>query len=224
MGLLKNKKKGESKDPGVQGKTGDESKTAKPKKKSLLKKLIIVLVVLGILGGGGFFAYTKFFSGSGTQAGRGYQPVPLAHVTLPDEMLAFCFARMPELYDALVAFNGEMDLFEAEIARIDAVATKYPDQKRIADGQKKVWEKGMQALKKSFEKLEKPIRETFVLFQVNQAQGQEQIDQTAEQMIQDANDALEKSQELTAPLKKALPKVPEGMVKGTLYKIKKMFL
>lgn len=224
MGLLKNNKKGESKAPGAQDKTGDESKTAKPKKKSLLKKLIIVLVVLGILGGGGFFAYTKFFSGSGTQAGRGYQPVPLAHVTLPDEMLAFCFARMPELYDALVAFNGEMDLFEAEIARIDAVATKYPDQKRIADGQKKVWEKGMQALKKSFEKLEKPIRETFVLFQVNRAQGQEQIDQTAEQMIQDANEALEKSQELTAPLKEAQPKVPEAMVKGTLYKLKKLFL
>jgi hypothetical protein len=224
MGLLKKKKKDESKDPAVQDKTADESKTLKSKKTSWFKKLIIVLVVLGILGGGGFFAYTKFFSGSGTEDSRGYRSVPLAHVTLPDEMLAFCFARMPELYEALVAFNREMDLFEAEIARIDAVATKYPDQKKIADGQKKVWDKGRQSLKKAFEKLEKPIRETFVLFQVNQAQGQEQIDQTAEQMIQDANDALEESQELTAPLKKALPKAPEGMVKGTLYKIKKMFL
>ena len=224
MGLLKNKKKDGPKDPAAEGNTGDKSTTAKPKKKSSLKKLIILLFILGILGGGGFFAYTKFFSGSGTQGGRGYQPVPLTHVTLPDEMLAFCFVRMPELYDALVAFNGEMDLFEAEIARIDAVATKYPDQKRIADGQKKVWNKGMQSLKKSFEKLEKPIRETFVLFQVNRAQGQEKIDQTAEQMIQDANEALEKSQELTAPLKEAMPKVPKGMVKGTLYKIKKMFL
>lgn len=224
MGLLKNKKKDEPKDSAAQGKTGDKSKTAKPKKKSLLKKLIIFLFILGILGGGGFFAYTKFFSNSGTEGGQGYQPTPLAHITLPDEMLAFCFARMPELYDALVAFNGEMDLFEAEIARIDAVATKYPDQKKIADAQKKVWDKGMQSLKKSFEKLEKPIRETFVLFQVNQAQGQEKIDQTAEQMIQAANEALENSQELTAPLKEAMPKVPEGMVKGTLYKLKKMFL
>ncbi len=224
MGLLKKKKEDGPNDPAAEGKTGDESKTAKPKKKSLLKKLIILLVVLGILGGAGFFAYTNFFSGSGTEDGRGYQPVPLAHVALPDEILAFCFARMPELYDALVAFNGEMDLFEAEIARIDAVATKYPDQKKIADSQKKIWDKGMQSLKKSFEKLKNPIKETFVLFQVNQAQGQEKIDQTAEQMIQDANEALEKSQELTAPLKEAMPKVPEGMVKGTLYKIKKMFL
>jgi len=224
MGLLKNKKKDEPKDSAAQGKTGDESKTAKPKKKSLLKKLIILLVILGILGAGGFFTYTNFFSISDTEDGQVYQPVPLAHVTLPDEMLAFCFTRMPELYDALVAFNGEMDLFEAEIARIDAVATKYPDQKKIADAQKKVWDKGMQSLKKSFEKLEKPIRETFVLFQVNQAQGQEKIDQTAEQMIQAANEALEKSQELTAPLKEAMPKVPEGMVKGTLYKLKKMLL
>lgn len=229
MGLLKKKKKDAPQEPAakeqkVKGEDGAKSAKAKPKNKSLLKKLIILLVILGALGGGGFFAYTKFFSGSGTQDGRIYQPITLSHVTLPQEMLAFCFARMPELYHALVAFNTEMALFEAEIARIDAVGTKYPDQKKIADSQKKVWNKGMQSLKKSFEKLEKPIKETFVLFQVNQAAGQEKIDQTAEQMIQAARDALEKSQEQTAPLKEAMPKAPEGMVKGTLYKIKKTFL
>ncbi len=224
MGLLRKKKRDESRDPAAGKKSGDESNTATPQKRSLLKKLMILLLVVGILGGGGFFAYTTFFSGSGTEAGLVYQSVPLAHVTLPDEMLAFCFTRMPKLYDALVAFNGEMDLFKAEIARIDAVAAKYPDQKKIADGQKKVWDKGMQSLQKSFKKLEKPIKETFVLFQVNPAQGQEKIDQTAEQMTKAASDALEKSQELTAPLKQAMPKVPEGIIKGTLYKLKKKFL
>jgi hypothetical protein len=224
MGLLKKKKEDEPEEPVGEETAGDESKSAEPKKKSLTKKLIILLIILGILGGGGFFAYTKFFSGSATGDGRVYQSVPLAHATLPDEMLAFCFARMPELYDALVAFNTEMNIFEAEIARIDAVAAKYPDQKKIADREKKVWDKGMQALKKSFEKLEKPIKETFVLFQVNQTQGQEKIDQTAEQMLNDAKDALEKARELTGPLKDAMPKAPEGMIKGTLYKIKKKFL
>lgn len=223
MGLVKKRKKDESGDPAAQGKTGDEPQSAPPKKKFLLKKMIVLLLILGLLGGGGFFAYT-LFSGSDAQDGLVYQPVTLAHVSLPGEMLAFCFARMPELYDALVAFNTDMTLFEAEIARIDAVGTKYPDQKKIADGQKKVWNKGMQSLKKSFEKLEKPIKETFVLFQVNQTQGQENIDQTAEQMILDARDALGKAREQTAPLREAMPKVPEGMVKGTLYKIKKMFL
>jgi hypothetical protein len=43
-------------------------------------------------------------------------------------------------------------------------------------------------------------------------------------MIQAANEALEKARELTAPLKDAMPKAPEGMIKGTLYKIKKKFL
>jgi hypothetical protein len=224
MGLLKKKKKDEPEEPAVEENAGDESKPAKPKKKSLIKKLIILFVILGVLGGGGFFAYTKFFSSSGTGDGPVYQSVPLAYVTLPDEMLAFCFTRMPELYEALVAYNTEMNLLDAEIARIDGVATKYPAQKKIADGEKKVWDKGMQSLKKSFEKLEKPIKETFVLFQVNQAQGQEKIDQTAEQMIQAANEALEKARELTAPLKDAMPKAPEGMIKGTLYKIKKKFL
>lgn len=222
MGLLKKKKKDEPEEPAAEEKAGDESKPAKPKKKSLIKKLIILFIILGVLGGGGFFAYTTFFSGTGDE--QGYQSVPLAHVTLPDEMLAFCFNRMPGLYDALVAYNTEMNLFEAEIARIEDVAAKYPAQKKIADGEKKVWDKGMRSLKKSFEKLEKPIKETFVLFQVNQTQGQEKIDQTAEQMIQTANEALDKSRELTAPLKDAMPKAPEGMIKGTLYKIKKMVL
>lgn len=224
MGLLKNKKKDEPEQAAVEEKPEEESKPAEPKKKPLIKKLFIILFVLGVLGGGGFFAYTKFFSGSGGEDGRVYKSIPLSHVTLPDEMLSFCFTRMPELYDALVAFNTEMVLFETEITRIDAVATKYPDQKKIADGQKKVWVKGQDSLKKSFEKLEKPIKETFVLFQVNQTQGQEKIDQTAEQMIQEANDALGKAKELTAPLKEAMPKAPEGMIKGTLYKIKKKFL
>lgn len=227
MGLLKKKKKDEPSEPigQVQGKDGDDPKAAKAKTKNkgLFKKLIILLLILGILGGGGFFVYTKFLS-SDNQNDLGYQPGTLTHVSLPGEILAFCFARMPDLYDALVAFNGEMDLFEAEIARIDAVATKYPDQKKIADGQKKIWEKGKDSLKKTFEKLEKPIKETFVLFQVNQAAGQEKIDETAEQMILDAGDALKKAQEQTAPLKNAMPRAPEGMVKGTLYKIKKMFL
>jgi len=231
MGLLKKKKKGEAREAAVQeqpvqGKGDGDATSAKvqTKKKSLFKKLIILLLISGILGGGGFFAYTKFFSGSGTGDGRVYFPVTLSHVTLPQEMLAFCFARMPALYDALVAYNGEMDLFEAEIARIDAVGTKYPDQEKIVDSQKKAWDKEMQSLKKSFEKLEKPIKETFVLFQVNQTAGQEKIDQTAEQMIQAAREALGKSREQTAPLKAAVPKVPKGLVKGTLYKIKKMFL
>ncbi|MCG8551006.1 MAG: hypothetical protein MI799_11445 [Desulfobacterales bacterium] len=226
MGFLKKKKKDAPGEPAVEEKSDEKSKPADPKKKPLIKKLSTILLILLILGGlgGGSFAYTKFFAGSGGEDGRVYQSISLSHVTLPEEMLVFCFTRMPELYDALVAFNGEMVLFETEIARIDAVGTKYPDQKKIADGQKKEWDKGMQSLKKSFEKLEKPIKETFVLFQVNQTLGQEKIDQTAEQMTQAANEALEKAQELTGPLKDAMPKAPEGMIKGTLYKIKKMFL
>ncbi|WP_321492636.1 hypothetical protein [uncultured Desulfobacter sp.] len=224
MGLLKKKKKEESGEPTEQtqqAKGGDDAKSTRPQKKSFIKKLIVLLVILGILGGGGFFAYTKFFSGSGKDPV--YKTVPLAHVTLPDEMLAFCFAHMGELYDSLVAFNGEMDLFETEIARIDAVGAKYPDQMKIADSEKKIWVKGKDSLKKSFEKLEKPIKETYVLFQVNPTQGREKIDQTAEQLIQAAKEALEKAREQTAPLKDAMPKPPEGLVGGTLYKIKKMF-
>ena len=85
-------------------------------------------------------------------------------------------------------------------------------------------EKGKDSLKKTYVKLEIPNKDTVVLYQVNKAAGQEKIDETAEQMVLDAGDALKKAQEQTAPLKNAMPKAPEGMLKGTLYKIKKMFL
>ena len=238
MGLFKKKKKeaaeetnvgkdDAAKDSGKKGqKDGDaaaESDGKKPKKKSLLKKLIIIFLLLGILGGGGFFAYMKFFSGGGKD-GRVYQKGTLAHVNLPEEMLKFCFNRMPDLYDFLLAFDVEAGLYEAEITRIEEISAKYPDQQKIADAQKKVWEKGKATLEKAFEKLEKPIKETYVLFQVNEEKGQEKVEASAGQLAQAAKEALEKSNELTAPLKEAMDQAPEGLIKGTIFKLKKKFL
>ncbi len=240
MGLFKKKKKDDPEDGGAgkgparkepankgQAKEGEDTSAAegkKPKKKSLLKKLIFLLLILLILGGGGFFAYTKFFSGGGSEDGRQYQAGTLSHVNLPEEMLKFCFANMPELYDALLIYDAEVSLFEAEIKRIEDIAAKYPDQQKIADAQKKVWEKGKTTLVKSFEKLEKPIKETFVLFQVNETLGQEKVAQSARQMAQTAQEALEKSNEQTAPLKEAMNQPPGGLIKGTIFKLKKKFL
>ena len=200
-----------------------ESDGKKPEKKSFLKKLIIIFLLLGILGGGGFFAYMKFFSGGGKD-GRVYQKGTLAHVSLPEEMLKFCFNRMPDLYDFLLAYDAEAGMYEAEIIRIEQIAAKYPDQQKIAEAQKKVWEKGKATLVKSFEKLEKPIKETYVLFQVNEVKGQEKVEASARQLAQAAKEALEKSNELTASLKQAMDQAPEGLIKGTVYKLKKKFL
>lgn len=243
LGFLKKKKKTDS--DGADKKTGDkaqkkdnneekkdsetldpDAKPAKKKKRLSIKKLIFIVLILGVLGGGGYFAYSYFFGASSSKSGpapRVYNPVPLAHVNLPPEMLAFTFNQIPNLYDALVAFNGQMDLFEGEILRIEAVGTQYPEQKKIVDSQKKVWEKGKNTLLKAFTKLEKPIKETFVLYQVNKTRGLEQIQSKTKDLTATAQDALKVAREQTAELKDRLPKPPEGMVQGLLYKIKKIF-
>lgn len=201
-----------------------QTPAAPPKKKRFsIKKLIVTLVILGLLGGGGFAGYTFFFKPKGPEQ-RVYKAVPLAHLTLPKEMLKFTFTHFPDLYDAFIQYETEVSLFENEIQRIDAIAAKYPEQQKIADRQKKIWEKGKNTLLKEFAKLEKPVKETFVLYQVNPKQGQEQIDSTAKDLSTSAQDALKAAQELTEQIKAMTPKAPEGMIRGTLYKLKKKFL
>jgi methyl-accepting chemotaxis protein len=58
---------------------------------------------------------------------------------------------------------------------------------------------------------------------VNQKQGLEQIQARHAELAAAAQEALAPVQELTARLQTTEP-VPEGMVKGTLYKLKKKFL
>ncbi|WDP92834.1 MAG: hypothetical protein HUN04_25165 [Desulfobacter sp.] len=230
LGFLKKKKKTDPEPSGeaaapekTDGKEAASTPAPKKKKKGGgIKKWIFIVLVLAAFGGAGYFVYAKYFAAPppGT---RIYRPVPMAHVQLPEEMMAFSFQHFPDLYDAMAVYNSEMDLFEAEIKRIEAVAAKYPDQKKIAEGQKKVWVKGKNTLSKAFTKLEKPVKEAYVLYQVNQARGREQIKAKSEELADSARDALKTAQELTAVLKENAPKPPEGWVGGTIYKIKKIF-
>ncbi len=232
--FLKRKKKGEpedkassaaqsSGDAGAVSEASAADGTPKKKKRIPIKKLVFIVLTLAAVGGAGYFVYSSYFTDSGPEQ-RKYKAVALSHVKLPEEMLAFSFTNFPDLYDALVIYNDEVNLFDEEIQRIEAIASQYPEQKKIADSQKKVWEKGKNTLIKAFTKLEKPIKETYVLYQVNKAQGQTRINEKATELTQAAQEALTKAQELTSTLKAQKPKPPEGIVQGTLYKIKKIFL
>lgn len=217
----KGKKSGKK---GAEPSQADASDTSEKsgKKGGRLKKIIFIVLILAALGGAGFFVYTMYFAGPAPGT-REYKPAALEHVNLPPEMLKFSFDMFPDLYDALVVYNAEVILFDNEIARINAIATQYPEQKKIADSQIKIWDKGKSTLLKEFKKFEKPIKETYVLYRVNQAQGQAQVDAKSAELSDAAQAALKTAQEMTQELKDRAPKVPEGMIKGTVYKIKKIF-
>lgn len=238
LGFLKRKKKKED-DPdpqtppketdtkaGKKGKEAPEQSKPAPKKKDrlgLIKKLVFIVLILGAVGGAGFFVYTTYFTEPDPNI-RVYKPLELAHVNLPPEMVEFSFDKFPLFYEALVAYNGEINLFDREIARIEAIGEQYPDQKKIADSQKKIWEKGKNTLIKGFAKLEKPVKETYVLYQVNQTQGEARIAEKTDDLTSTAQEAVKVSREQTAVLKAMTPKEPEGVIQGTIEKIKKIFL
>ncbi|MCG8615373.1 MAG: hypothetical protein MI802_04095 [Desulfobacterales bacterium] len=242
LGFLKKIKKGKDDDTGQAGgaKAGTSKKGAKippastdidpfaetaPKKKKRfsIKKLIFILLILGALGGAGFFVYTLWFKAPEPEV-RQYRQVALEHVNLPPEMLKFSFDQFPALYDALLAFNKEVQRFDREIARIEAIGAKYPEQKKIADNQKKVWDKGKNTLLKEFAKLEKPVKETYVLYQVNPAQGREQINARTKDLTSAAQAAVQAAQEQTKELGELPDATPEGLIQETIDKIKKLFL
>ncbi|MCP4721863.1 MAG: hypothetical protein GY860_20575, partial [Desulfobacteraceae bacterium] len=186
------------------------------------KRIFILLLVLGVIGVSSFLAYTLFFKEKGPETI--YNKIQLAHVKLPEEMLKFSFNHFPDLYFSLVNFNTEVILFDRELARIEAIAQKYPEQQKITDSEKKVLEKGKNTLKKAFLKLEKPIKEIYVLFQVNETQGLAQIKEKEKELTENAQTALKAAQEQIQKIKAREPQVPEGIFQGTLYKLKKKFL
>jgi hypothetical protein len=195
-----------------------------PKKKKFItkKRIFILLMVLGAIGASSFLVYTLYFTPKGPENAV-YQEIELPHVKLPREMLKFSFSHFPDLYAALVSFNTQILLFNQEIERIEAIAQKYPEQKKITDTEKKILKKGKNTLLKAFSKLEKPIKETYVLFQVDEDQGLAQIKEKKQELTDMAQAALKTAQEQTKKIT-ALPQVQKGIFQGTLNKLKKKFL
>lgn len=196
-----------------------------PAKKKIITKqrIFILLMILGAVGISSFLVYSLYFTEKGPE-NKVYQTIELSHVKLPEEMLKFSFNHFPDLYISLVDFNAEVTLFDREIARIEAISKRYPEQQKITDAEKKVLEKGKATLIKEFLKVEKPIRETYVLFQVNETQGIAQVKEKEKELTDMANTALKTAQAQTKEIKARAPKVPEGIFPGTLYKLKKKFL
>ncbi|MCK5696315.1 MAG: hypothetical protein KAH62_06945 [Desulfobacula sp.] len=200
--------------------TPDESEEIKPekkKKKLPSKKLIIIaLLVLIAVGASSYVVYNLYFTAKDPNSQNAtYKKVELKHINLPEEMLRFSFDYFPDLYVAMIIFNSEINLFDKEIARIDAIAQKYPNQKKIAEKERKTWEKAKNTLQKTFLKIEKPVKATYVLFRVNKEQGLSQIEAQSEELTALAQSALTLAQELTQKLK-SNDAVPQGLLKGTI--------
>ncbi len=219
----KKDKKKASKVPETPGDGTPEKKTKK--RIQIPKKIILVaFLILTALGASSFVVYRLYFAPKDPESLKAvYQKTELKHINLPEEMIRFCFDHFPDLYAALLTCNSQIILMDQEIARIDGVAKKYPEQGKIAEKEKAVWEKAKINLEKGFLKIEKPVKEIYVLFRVNQEQAIIQINEKNKELTELAGAALAPAQELTQTIRpEETP--PQGLIKGTLYTLKKKFL
>ena len=187
------------------------------------KRLMLFLVLPAVAAAAAWVGYAWFF----TDQGKGtpeYQNIQMPHVSVPEEMRRFCFERMPDLYSAFVTYNETVTLFDHEIARIADIGKKYPEQKKIADAEKKIWEKSKENLVKAFSKIEDAVKQLYVLFQVNQEQGLAMIKEKNDDLVNTAEDALAPATEQAGNITHQPSTEPAGFIQGLFYKLKKTFL
>lgn len=224
--VSENKKSSQKKDPLKQpdkkeplSATGDTG-IGKKRKLFPLKKLIAPLIVIVLLGLGSYVSY-RFYIKSDHSAPV-YVQKDLIHVTLPEEIMEFCFHLIPDLYQSFMTFNDQMIQIDTEIERINEIAKAFPTQQKITDKEIKIWEKTRSALLKEFEKIQASLTEVYVLYRVNAEQGLVKIESTRNDLSSKAATALAPVLESTRNLV-SNQKPPEGILQGLTQKIQKIF-
>ncbi len=219
---LEKKNKKESSGKPDKDDTPDKSEKSSKKKNFLtVKNLVIFSVLVLILAGSSFFVYKTYFSTSDEPIE--YKSVVLKNINLPDEMLKFSFYQINDLYFALVTYDLRVFLFDKEISRINQIGENYPEQKNIADKEKKNWIKAKEKVEKTFIKIEKAIKEIYVLYNVNKNEGEQKIKEKSEELLNRATDALKTLDPYIQKIEKNKVKAPQGFINKIIYKIKNIF-
>ncbi len=197
----------------------------KKKKKKFLsfKKLLFIFLALLSISIAGFVVYRIYFSAPDESGVVQYHERELTHVTLPEEIIRFSFDFMPPIYDLIIVYNTQVALMEQEISRIGSVAEAYPNQKKIAEKEQKIWSKERDKLTKFYEKLEKKIEALYVSYRVNRETGIQQINEQQGEITKSLQDALIAPMALTQRLESTeVEIIPDGFIGGNIYKIKRM--
>ena len=110
-----------------------------------------------------------------------------------------------------------------EINRINKVGETYPDQNKIAEKEKKDWIKAKEKVEKAFIKIEKGIKELYVLYNVNKEEGLKKIEEKNTELISQANEVLKTLDPYIEKIGANKEKEPQGFINKTMYKIKNIF-
>ncbi|MBU1169576.1 MAG: hypothetical protein KKD44_08435 [Proteobacteria bacterium] len=164
----------------------------KEKKKGSRKKVLLLVLLLLVLVCGVVVVYILFFS---------KKPAVITTSHLPKEIIVFSFDELPGLYEKLLSLNEEIILTQKEIDRIETVATTYPDQRKIADTEKKSWTVNLAALNKCLTDFEKQMEMLYVSYQVNPETGKTLMDEKKDDLEKTVETVVNQSKTMTDKLR-----------------------
>jgi hypothetical protein len=101
------------------------------------KLFFIVFLLLAVTGASSFLVYKMYFVPPKASIVK-YIKLDLPHIKLHEEMVKFVFDTFPDLYLSIITFNNEVISLDNEITRIEEIASKYPEQKKITEKEKKL--------------------------------------------------------------------------------------
>ena len=137
--------------------------------------------------------FVSVFTSCGLLGKNGKPRLDLTKLQLKEDIIAFVFSRMPNIYSGLVKLDDEIGLIEKELERLKEIESEFPKQKKIILTERNNWNKVKHSLQTSLLNLEKKVESIYVTYLVNKEKGIELMDKSTKSLITDIDQTLEVS-------------------------------
>ncbi len=163
-------------------------------KKRTAMSLLFGIIALALIIAGGFIGYSRMHADQTADPG-------LPHIRLKPEIVAFASRLWPEAHQRLLELNGEITLIDQEIERLNGMEKDFPQQKKIIQEEKTIWDRTSKSLHSVLDNFEKEVETVYVTYSVNKEKGSQSIKDSQETILKPVAEALSESGKLTERLK-----------------------
>lgn len=129
----------------------------------------------GVLAIGGAFALLYLLGGEKEEKPAVYPALALPHIPMDDELLAFTWQHIPQSYEALTGLNAEISVITEEMERIESIAARFPEQRRITQTEIREWESLKRELETGLSRSATALQALHVTLLVNPERGKTAI-------------------------------------------------
>ncbi len=172
-----------------------DTKDKKKKKITLFKIILIIMIlIIAILASLGTALYLN--------KKNPFIQKKLHHIPISLEVIHFTQKIMIDIYNDIFTLDNELDLINQEIQRIATIEKQFPDQEKIIQPEKKVWETTQKKLFDYSKKLSSDMLVLYVSYQVNNQKGMELINGKKNLLKSELSASIQTAQELTQRIKK----------------------